>query len=151
MTAEDVAAIRKNTDLAVASGIAQIRANTDAAVASGIQQILAAVPSAVWNQGVQAQDANGMLLSREDGSPVIYPASGYLASTNARVGGNTTIAMTDAQAQALADSIKGEVKATLIEAASYDTGTILDALHELPEEFIDRLLALGTELAKLRQ
>lgn len=43
------------------------------------------VPAAVWNHPVQAQNADGILASRPDGTPVTFPASGFAASSNAQI------------------------------------------------------------------
>jgi hypothetical protein len=42
--------------------------------------------AAVWNAPVQAQDANGAPMYNPDGTPVLFSAGGFAASTNAGVG-----------------------------------------------------------------
>lgn len=129
-----------------ASVVQQVQANTDAMGASVVAQlaaVIAAIPTAVVNAPVQAQDAKGMLLSR-NGKPVTYPLGGYVASTNARVGG-TEVTMTDEQARAMANPIAAALKTSLVaaitQAAANNNAALLAAIDELPTE-------LRQELAK---
>ena len=50
-----------------------------------IDQVLAGVGKRVWDTPIQAQDANGVYITR-NGQPVTYPAKGFEASTNAQIG-----------------------------------------------------------------
>lgn len=51
-----------------------------------IDQVLAGVGKRVWDTPIQAQDANGVYITRPNGQPVMYPAKGFEASTNAQIG-----------------------------------------------------------------
>lgn len=130
-----------------ASVVTQVQANTDAMGASVVAQlaaVIAAIPAAVVNAPVQAQDEKGMLIKRPDGSPIVYPLSGFVASTNARVG-SAKIAMTDDQVKAMANPLAAALKTSLVaaitQAAANNNAALLAAIDELPSE-------LRQELAK---
>ncbi|QMU97974.1 M15 family metallopeptidase [Microbacterium esteraromaticum] len=76
-----------------------------------VQQVVDAVPARVWTKLIQAQDENGRLLTKPDGTAVMWQAGGYLASINARVGGTVADIDEDAIAQHLAPLITANLSA----------------------------------------
>lgn len=79
--------------------------------ASIIQQVRASVPPAVWEHPVQVQDDKGILRTKPDGTPIMFPARGYLGSIAGRVGGQLTEVDETALAKQLAPLLTANLAA----------------------------------------
>lgn len=87
--------------------------------------VAGAQPEKVWSYPVQYQDADGKPVF-EGGRPVTFPARGYLASTNARVGG----VVVDVDEAALAASLAPLITAQVGSLSDEDVKRLAEAVND---------------------
>lgn len=102
----------------LSSAAAQAQAAKDAAQAA---------PAEVWNRPLQAQDKDGHYRKNDDGSPLLYPARGFLASTNAQVG---AIQAPDVDEAALAAALAPLITAQLGALSDEDVARLATAVAD---------------------
>lgn len=101
-----------------------------------IAQLTAAVPPAVWEHLIQAQDDAGRMLSKPDGTPVMWPARGYIGSIAGQIG--STVA--DVDEAALARQLAPLLSANLSALSDKDVERIAqEAADEIDRRDLKRL------------
>jgi hypothetical protein len=98
-----------------------------AAQAQAAKTAAQAAPAGVWNHLVQAQDAQGNLLKHPDGTPVLWPARGYLASIGGQVG---AIQTADVDEKALAAQLAPLLTAQVGALSDEDVARIAAAVSD---------------------